>query len=570
MLKSIHIENLVIIKSIDIEWTEGLNVLTGETGAGKSILFDALSIVLGAKANASYIRHGSEKAYIEATIQPGEATKKWLAEQELTDSEQPDLVISREITKSGSRARINGILVNHAVLKDLSNLLITFHAQHEIRTLMNNSTQLGLLDGIAEKKHQDLLNNFKAAYQNFKELENSLASMQISEDERERRLDFARFQFNELDEASLDSATEDEELIENRNLLSNVKEIEESIQESIDNLSGSFDDSGRGQSSCVLEKLQSTLSLVDSLVSFDSGLEGVKELVQTSLATAEEACQQLRRYGNGIDADPETLDRVEERLAVLASIKRKYGPELKAAIELRDGLAREIEHLENATEELGALEKKLAEAKEKTLTLATELTRKRTSLAKSLEASIMLELKDLGMEKAVFKIEFEKLDSPGPTGVDRVEFTISTNVGTPPKPLSKIASGGELSRIMLALKTIFARQDQVATVVFDEIDAGMSGKTLHAIREKLARLARSHQILSITHNPIIASVADNHIQVCKEQSKKETMIRVSNLDESERLNSLAQMASGEADQQESLNFARSLVDAAGQLKSTIK
>ncbi|MEZ4536875.1 MAG: hypothetical protein R3D26_18035 [Cyanobacteriota/Melainabacteria group bacterium] len=237
---------------------------------------------------------------------------------------------------------------------------------------------------------------------------------------------------------------------------------------------------------------------------------------------------------------------------------------------MRDGLAREIEHLENATEELGALEKKLAEAKEKTLTLATELTRKRTSLAKSLEASIMLELKDLGMEKAVFKIEFEKLDSPGPTGLDRVEFTISTNVGTPPKPLSKIASGGELSRIMLALKTIFARQDQVATVVFDEIDAGMSGKTLHAIREKLARLARSHQILSITHNPIIASVADNHIQVCKEQSKKETMIRVSNLDESERLNSLAQMASGEADQQESLNFARSLVDAAGQLKSTIK
>ncbi|HMP51139.1 MAG TPA: DNA repair protein RecN [Candidatus Melainabacteria bacterium] len=567
MLKSIHIENLVIIKSIDIKWTEGLNVLTGETGAGKSILFDALSIVLGAKANASYIRHGSERAYIEATIQPGEATRKWLVEQELTDSEQPDLVISRELTKSGSRARINGILVNHSVLKDLSNLLITFHAQHEIRTLMNNSTQLGLLDGIAEKKHQELLNSFRAAYQNFKELESTLTGMQISEDERERRLDFARFQFNELDEASLDSTTEEDELIETRNLLSNVKEIEESIQESVDNLSGSFDDGG---SESVLEKLQSTLSLVDSLVSFDSGLEGVRELVQTSLATAEEACQQLRRYGDGIDADPETLERVEERLAILASIKRKYGPELKNAIELRDGLAREIEQLENATEELSALEKKLAEAKEKTLTLAAELTRKRTSLAKSLEASIMLELKDLGMEKAVFKIEFEKLDSPGPTGLDRVEFTISTNVGTPPKPLSKIASGGELSRIMLALKTIFARQDQVATVVFDEIDAGMSGKTLHAIREKLARLARSHQILSITHNPIIASVADNHIQVCKEQSKKETIIRVSNLNESERLNSLAQMASGEADQQESLNFARSLVDAAGQLKSTIK
>lgn len=567
MLKSIHIENLVIIKSIDIKWTEGLNVLTGETGAGKSILFDALSIVLGAKANASYIRHGSERAYIEATIQPGEATRKWLVEQELTDSEQPDLVISRELTKSGSRARINGILVNHSVLKDLSNLLITFHAQHEIRTLMNNSTQLGLLDGIAEKKHQELLNSFRAAYQNFKELESTLTGMQISEDERERRLDFARFQFNELDEASLDSITEEDELIETRNLLSNVKEVEESIQESVDNLSGSFDDGG---SESVLEKLQSTLSLVDSLVRFDSGLEGVRELVQTSLATAEEACQQLRRYGDGIDADPETLERVEERLAILASIKRKYGPELKNAIELRDGLAREIEQLENATEELSALEKKLAEAKEKTLTLAAELTRKRTSLAKSLEASIMLELKDLGMEKAVFKIEFEKLDSPGPTGLDRVEFTISTNVGTPPKPLSKIASGGELSRIMLALKTIFARQDQVATVVFDEIDAGMSGKTLHAIREKLARLARSHQILSITHNPIIASVADNHIQVCKEQSKKETIIRVSNLNESERLNSLAQMASGEADQQESLNFARSLVDAAGQLKSTIK
>ncbi len=564
MLKSIHIQNLVIIKSIQIDWTNGLNVLTGETGAGKSILFDALSIVLGAKANASYIRHGAEKATIEAVFKLNESIVAWLKEQELTDNEQPDLVVCREITKTGSRVRINGTLINHSSLKELRGLLITFHAQHEIRTLMNNSTQLGLLDGIAEKKHQKLLEQYKETFGRFRELEEKLQSLEISEEERERRLEFARFQYNELLEAELDSENEDSELAESQKFLGNVQEIEDSIYKTVANLSG-----GDSDETSAIEKLQESLSLIDSISEYAEDLANARELLEASLANADEASQQLRRYGDSIDTDPETLAGIEDRLAILASIKRKYGPELKQAIALRNDLENEIDQLENASAEVENLSGELEKIRLEADKLAQELSAGRKELARSLERSIMLELKDLGMEKAKFKIEFEKTESLTTSGTDRIEFTISTNVGTPAKPLAKIASGGELSRIMLALKTIFARQDNVPTVVFDEIDAGMSGKTLHAIREKLARLARSHQILSITHNPIIASVADNHIQVCKEHSNKETIIRIENLNESQRLDSLAQMASGDSNQEESQNFARSLMEAAGELKGRI-
>lgn len=567
MLKSISINNLAIIKSIHIDWTDGLNILTGETGAGKSILFDALSIATGGKANTSYIRTGTNKAVIEAIFSTTPSLKTWLEERELLDSEQPDLVISREITKSSSRARINGTLVNHSLLKELRALIITFHAQHEIRTLMNNNTQLYLVDGIAPKEHSKAISNYRDCFSKLKALREKLSSLEISQEERARRLDFAKFQLNELANAKLEAANEDEELEEQHKKLANIQEIEQSLESILEKLSG---DSNYSESNSAIDHLQNAVSLVNSVSKYDSSLDSAKELLESSLANAEEAFSMLRRYTDSVSSDPESLALLEERLNTLASIKRKYGPGLKEAIEKRDNLETVVDELESSDSKTSQLAKDIQELEKQAKAKAKKISKERQSIAKSLEKSILLELKDLGMARADFKIEFSILEELVSDGLDKIEFKISTNPGTPLMPLSKIASGGELSRIMLALKTIFARTDEVQTVVFDEIDTGMSGSTLHAIREKLARLAKSHQILSITHNPIVASVADNHVQIQKEQSQKETSISVSTLDETEKLNSIAKMASGDADKEESLNFARSLVDAAQDLKSTIK
>lgn len=566
MLKSISVKNLAIIKEIDIEWTEGLNILTGETGAGKSILFDALSIALGSKVNASYIRKGASKATIEVVFDLTGEVSGWLKKQELLDGEETDLLISREITKSSSRSRINGTLVNHKILKELRSLILTFHAQHEIRTLMNHSTQLDLLDGIAPREHINLKNKYCETYVRYNEILEKLNSLQISEEERTRRLDFAKFQFNELNEAQLDSEFEEEELLEQQKVLGNHQEIESSIQLSLNYLNGTGDTDGQS----VVDHLQSSLSLISNITEFDSSLKSVIELLESSLANAEEANQNLRRYLDSCQSDPESLQLVEERLNVLATVKRKYGPSLKEAISRKEELEKELFELENQDYEIGKLKTALQEVESEARKLAGQLSKSRKKIAASLEKSILFELKDLGMERARFVIEFSQLEDILQSGFDRIEFTISTNPGIDPMPISKVASGGELSRVMLALKTIFARQDKVQTVVFDEIDAGMSGKTLNAIREKLARLARSHQILSITHHPIVASVADNHVEVSKVQTKNETTIHVSNLNKQERLDSIAQMASGDSNQKESMSFARSLLDQANELKSKLK
>lgn len=568
MLKSINIKNLAIIKSIHIDWSKGLNILTGETGAGKSILFDALNIALGGKANTSYIRANTNKAVIEAIFQVTPAVNGWLIDKELIDPDQPDLIVSREISKSGSRARINGTLVNHSLLKELR-LIITFHAQHEIRTLMANSTQLSLLDGIAPKEHLKKLADYKSCFTILKSKVEKLTQLEISQGQRARRLDFAQFQFDELNNAMLKDVDEDTELEEQQKRLGNIQEIEQNLETIINELSGSsnYEDSS---SSAAIDNLQTSVSLINSLWEYDSSLTSAKELLESSLASAEEASSLLRKYSNTVSSDPETLALVEDRLNTLASIKRKYGPSLLEAINQRDKLEKEIDELESSDSTTSKLKEEILELEKTAKAKAKNLSKERQTIASSLESSIMLELKDLGMERAQFKIEFTLLSELTQSGLDKVEFKISTNPGTPLMPLSKIASGGELSRIMLALKTIFARCDDVQTVVFDEIDAGMSGVTLHAIREKLARLAKSHQIISITHNPIVASVADNHIQVQKEQLKTETIISVSTLDENETLNSIAKMASGDSSKEESLNFARSLVKDAHQIKSTVK
>jgi len=565
VLKTISITNLAIIGELEVHWTNGLNILTGETGAGKSILFDALSIVLGAKVSANQIRDGKDRATIEGTFEASPTVTAWLKQQDLIVEDQTDLIVYREVTKSGSRARINGVPVNASHLNELRQLLLTFHAQHELRTLMSNSAQLELLDGLGNKSHGQLRDRLKTQYARYRDLKREFEELSISEDERSRRLDFAKFQLEEITEANLTVSSEDEELSDRHKILANAARLESTIDRVTELLAGG--DSHYGEAGKPARDLiQEGLSDLDSLIELDTHVSEPAGSLRESLVNLEEAIDGIRRYRNSLDLDPESLNEVEERLSVLTQVKRKYGPTLKDAIERREQLTEEIEKLDNATNTIGEIQEELNGLKKQLKETSSQLSLERKKLGESLTKSILKELGDLGMERCRFSISFTELDEVGADGNDKVEFLIAPNPGQPLASLAKIASGGELSRIMLAIKTIFARADRVSTVVFDEIDTGLSGKVLKAIRDKLVTLAKSHQILCITHQPIIASVADNYVQVCKEQTDDKTVIMANRLTGDAQLKALAEMASGREGEGVALTFANSLMEEAMQVK----
>jgi DNA repair protein RecN (Recombination protein N) len=570
MLQSLAIKNFALIEQIHVDWTRGLNVLTGETGAGKSILIDAINILLGGKASASLIRAGADKIQIEGVFRPTPSAQLWLQEQELCDPESNELLISREINKSGSRFRINGALVNQALMQELRQFLVNIHAQHEASTLISSQAQLIMLDALGDKKHEALLESLASIHAQKKELDIKQKDFHLSEEERLKRLDFARFQLNELNEANLSEANEDETLVKQQRVLANVVILASYAASAQKALMGGL---GAGEDDAAsvpaIDSLQLSLSDIERGSKLDLSLDPVACLLKTSLANLEEASAALRRYSEALDTDPETLALVEGRIAELATIKRKYGPTLNEALERREKLEQEIEKLENNQIQLDDLTKSLLLLQEKLSSLAEDLSKRRSILAKKLGERVELELADLGMERCRFEIRVDRLDDVGHSGFDRIEFVISPNPGQPLMPLAKIASGGELSRIMLVVKSIFAEADQVSTVIFDEIDTGLSGKVLQAMRDKLAHLAKSHQVLCITHQPIIAAVADNHLQIEKTQSEQTTKVFTKVLLDQERLKTLAAMASGQENEEVAINFAKSLVSQANLIKSGI-
>jgi DNA repair protein RecN (Recombination protein N) len=562
MLQTLTITNFALIERVQADWTNGLNVLIGETGAGKSILMDALSTLLGAKAGPSVIRQSSDKAIIEGIFTVTPDVCAWLKEQELIDEEPQEIVVSREVAKSGSRFRINGTLVNQALIQDLRQLLVSIHAQHEARTLLTPQAQLELLDSLGDKNHIKLVEKVRTHYERRGNLALELKDIRISEEERLRRLDFSRFQLTELTEAQLQDEDEDEQLCHQELVLANVSLLDAHSLSAQAALSEGQEKDGAEPTSCAIDLLQAALSDVEKGSKYDQELESVALILRDCLAGMEEASTILRRYRDALDTDPETLQTIQTRLAILSSVKRKYGPTLKEAVERRDALQVEVEKFENVEVRLEALEAEFAEATKALGQLAQQLSESRQTLAQTLSKRVEAEVADLGMERCQFKIAIEALEEPGPNGQDRIEFLIAPNPGQPLASLAKIASGGELSRVMLAIKSIFASADQIPTVVFDEIDTGLSGKTLQSMRDKLAALARSHQILCITHQPIIAAVADNHLQIRKEHLEQSTVVSAKVLNEDERLKALAAMASGHEDEEISISFAKSLLDQA--------
>ncbi|MBX9878504.1 MAG: DNA repair protein RecN [Candidatus Obscuribacterales bacterium] len=561
MLQTLDIRDFALIEHISVDFSAGLNVLTGETGAGKSIIIDALSAVLGAKAGPNLIRNGAEKATIEATFKSSPQVSAWLKANELVDEEVSELVVYREINKTGSRSRVNGTPVNSSILQELKQYLLTLHAQHEARTLMLPQYQLAMLDALGDTKHQQVQDKVKTLYTRWKDLKESLEEQNLSNAEREKRLDFARFQLAELLEAALTTADEDEKLEGQCRILANVADLDGAVSNAYGYIKGSESE----DASPIIDLLQKAISEVKQAADLDPELSSVIEPLTSSLDLIEEAGRDLRRYRDTLDTDPEHLASIESRLGVLTTIKRKYGPSLTEAIAKRDELQTEIDRLENSDATLDQLNAEIAKLDRELNKTCSELSTKRQAIAKSFTASILSDLQEMGMERCQFEASFTAANL-GPSGTDKVEFLIAPNPGQPLMPVAKIASGGELSRVMLAIKARLAAADEVSCVIFDEIDTGLSGRVLQAMRDKLAALAASHQILCITHQPIIASVANSHVLVSKQQTKDKTSVHVEILNDEKRLKSLAAMASGKEDETTALAFAQSLIDQAAQIR----
>lgn len=554
MLVELAIKDFALIDQVNVPFTKGLNVLTGETGAGKSIMLDAIDLVLGGKSSATMIRSGGEKLSVEASFKPSAEILAWLKNNQLLDGEDSQLIISREVSRSGSKARINGTLVNLALIQELRSKLFTIHSQHEARTLLSREAQLDLLDALGDGKHVKNLEKVRTLYTRYKELKAGLDELSMNEQERIRRLDFARFQLEEILEAKLSSPDEDVQIKGQLEVLRNVSALEQVCETAFALVLES------DQGLPALSALERTQSELSKQVKADPRLEAVLENLTQGIGFIEDFASQLKKYRQSLETDPQQQTLLEERLNILAALKRKYGPNMDDVLSLRDSLEKEVEQLENADRSIEKLQNELKQIESDLAELALTISKRRKSMAFDLAKKIMQEIASLGMDKAKVEIAFEKLDSCGQSGIDRLEFLIAPNPGLPMQPIAKIASGGELSRVMLAIKTIFAQVDSVSCVVFDEIDTGLSGRVLNAVKEKMHVLSSSQQVICITHQPIIAAGADNYLQVEKSQGTDKTSIRVEPLNNTnDRIKALAAMASGYDNEASALDFARSLM-----------
>lgn len=565
MLQELEIRNFALIDHLRVPFANGLNVLTGETGAGKSIIIDALNTVLGGKVGAGVIRNGCDKAAVEATFSLTDDLVLWLKQNDLFDGEFDSLVVSREISKTGSKARINGVTVAMAALQELRQKLVTIHAQHEARTLQSSQAQLDMLDALGDDAHKKLLQQVRTLHAQKREIAARLAELNMSEEERARRLDFAKFQLAELDDAQIEDPDEDQKLTNQIRALANVVDLDQATIRAQEWLCD-----GDGESvPSALDLIQRAVAELTRAAQFDEALLPTAEALNACLEDLETHSRSLRKYRDRLDTDPETLSSLEARLAQLAVVKRKYGPTLQEAMQRHEELQQEVSSLQNASSAGAELQAEYDSLSANFATTASQLSAKRGTLAEKISARIRSELGELGMPNCRFEICFEACDGTG-SGIDKVEFQIAPNPGQPLLPVGKIASGGELSRVMLAVKSIFAEADSVSTVVFDEIETGLSGKVLQAMRDKLARLAHSHQILCITHQPLIATVADSHVEVSKEQSEHDTKVSARVLDEANRLRAVAGMASGQDNQTEAIKFVEALFADSAKLRATLR
>jgi DNA repair protein RecN (Recombination protein N) len=537
MLEHLHIRNVALIKESEISFGDGLNILTGETGAGKSMIIDSLQFALGGRAGKDFLRHGEKQAAVEAlfSVQSQALTEK-LAENGIAPEEDGTLLITRTLSEAGkSVCRINGSTVTVGMLKEIAEDMIDIYGQHEHQSLLNPVKHIRLLDRFCGAGFGEAMEEYKNSRQRLKDLEKQLAILIGDESQREQRMDMLLFQKEEIEAAELREGEEDA-LLEQKKRLSSMERLIRLTGESITLL---YDGDDRAPSAC--DQLGDALAKLQEAAEYDAALSPLADALADGYAAVEDCARELKREAEKQEADPEELERIEERLQLFYKLKRKYGGSIEAVLEFYEKAVQELDFLSNSSEKAAELSAKKAEEEKRLSALAETLTARRRATAEQVEEQIETALHDMEMKHARFHIQIEEKADWGADGKDKVEFLISANAGEPLKPLAKIASGGEMSRVMLALKTVLVDADEIGTFIFDEIDTGVSGRTARRVGEKMRFLGGKRQLLCITHLPQIAAMADNHFLIEKESDAGETVTRVTALDEEGAVREVARL-----------------------------
>lgn len=556
MLELLHIENIAIIERADISFRPGFNVLTGETGAGKSIVIDALSAVLGQRASRDLIRTGADHAFVSAVF--SHIPQGLGADLCIEDAEE--WLLQREIYADGKNVcRLNGRPMTVTQLRTLGNRLLNIHGQHDGQQLLDETQHIIYLDQYG--RYMPLQIAYSEKFAALQEIQSKISALQMDESEKARRIDTLQFQIKDLERANLQMG-EEEELLERRNLLRNGEKFISAIQGADYCLNG--DDNSEG----VLSLLRQAQEQLSSLRNLSDAFSQLYERLESAYSEVYDIAYTVQEKKDEFDFAPGELDIVESRCDLLYRLKKKYGATVEDMMAYLERCKQELDQIAFADDRLALLQKQHEKAMNDVLAAARELSLQRKVVAKDLEQQIIQELQELNMSSIRFEVAFSE-KNPDANGIDEVRFLMSANVGEELRPIHKIASGGELARIMLAMKTVFSQQEQIGTMVFDEVDTGVSGRAAQKVAEKMARISRQKQVLCVTHLPQLAAMADTHFTVEKGVSGGRTFTKVQELSRLQRREELARLTGGEQISQTMVDGAEELLTAADTYKKNI-
>ena len=562
MLQSLYLENIALIEKLGIELFPGFNVLTGETGAGKSIIIDAVNFVLGERTSRDLIRNGAARAKVEAVFNLNEGDAAFAALDALgIEYDGNELILSRELSAAGRNAcRVNGTLVPVASLKSVSDTLVDIHGQHEHQALLDAENHISYLDAYCHAESLPIIEKIDVIVSRRSELMLKRNSGFSSEREREREMDMLRYQIEEIASANLEVG-EEERLSAEKTVLLNAERIRTALETAHMALSGAEEGS-------ALSAIDTARRSMRDIAALNKDYEALSDKIEELYYAAEDISFALRDTSENVESDMQRLEEIEQRLKLISDLKRKYGRTVEDVIDFGKDAETKLNELENAEALAAELDAKLDKLKAEYNVAADELSKVRRAAGERLKRDVLNELKDLGMAKAMFDVALSDASGGEPRkgGRETAEFMLSANPGEPLKPLEKVASGGELSRIMLCFKSIFADNDRVPTLIFDEIDTGISGRTAAVVGEKMLGIAKKHQVICVTHLAQIAALAEAHLMVRKYDDGKNTFVETRQLNEEEKVQRIAQMMDGESDSPSALTHARELIARADKIK----
>lgn len=561
MLLNLHVKNLALIEEVDVDFEKGLIVLTGETGAGKSLILGSVNIALGNKASKDMIRKGTDYSLVELTFSVSENCAKQLKKYDIYMEEDNIVTVTRKISEGRSISKINGETVNIKTLKNVMSLLIDIHGQHDHQSLLYTKNHLDILDKFAKDSILELKEQIKEEYSKYTKLIKKLEEFNIDEGQKAREIEFAEYEVNEIESANL-KPEEDVQVEEEFKKLSNSKEIVSALSEIYNALS--------------YETAGGLGDIINKAVMDINSIKGMDEKIsqfQTELYDIDNLCRELTSqiydYNSGMDFNPEYVREVEERLDVINHLKLKYGNNIEEILRYKEEKEEYLEKLNNMTDEMESVKNQISELEGTLNNLCTKLSEQRKKAAKELEVLVKQALVDLNFIAVEFEIQITRKESIGENGFDNVEFMISTNPGESVKPLVKVASGGELSRIMLAIKSILATEDDIDTLIFDEIDTGISGQTAMKVAEKMAKISRNHQVICISHLSQIAAMADSHYLIKKTADQNSTTTSIKKLTRQQSIEELVRINGGSGITEAGLIHATEMKDMADRTKSNL-